>query len=119
MAAAHCRLRKQVGLEVPFCILALGIAPHTPRFFLGEPQPLREILFSLVESSLLHRDVDIINVRLASIGNGLHGCHRLEIMVASNGTALPPKQLTLFDTSPQPQPLQNAYAARQNNHKIN
>ena len=100
------------------CILALSMDPGTPRFFLGEPQPIREIIFSLVKSSLLDADVDIVNVRIGSVGTALLGRHRLEILVASNGTALPPKQMTLFDLTPKSPPRRNSYAALQNRHRI-
>ncbi len=101
------------------CLLSLSIAPHTPRFFLGEPQPIREILLSLVESSLQHQDVEIVNVRLGSLGNGLDGRHRLEIMVASNGSAQLPRQMSLFEPLRKPRYLPNSYIAQQNNRTLN
>lgn len=100
------------------CILALSIAPYTPRFFLGEPQPLREIIFSLVESSLHDVNVDIVNVRIGSVGTALHGRHRLEILVASNGTALPPRQMTLFDLAPKISHRKNSYVELRNRQRI-
>ena len=120
LRAEYAEMAVEIGMiaQKHDCILSLSIDPDTPRFFLGKPHPLREILFTLVETSLFDADVDIVNVRLGSVSCGLQGRHRLEIMVASNGTALPPRQLTLFKPAPLPPPLNNCYAALQNRNRI-
>lgn len=122
LRAEYAEMALQLGqmAQARDCILALSISPHTPRFYLGESQPIREILFTLVENSMGDADVDIVNVRLGSVGCGVHDRHRLEIMVASNGTALPPKQLSLFApvTKPPSSELDPFSGARHNHHRI-
>ena len=120
LRAEYAEMAVQLGqiAQARDCILALSITPNTPRFYLGEPQPLREILFTLVENSLADADVDIVNVRLGSVGCGVHGRHRLEIMVDSNGIPLPARQLSLFTEPPIPPADNGIQVRRQKRHKL-
>ncbi|MDH5297762.1 MAG: hypothetical protein OEV91_01945 [Desulfobulbaceae bacterium] len=97
-AALHINLARMA--EERGCILALSIDPHTPRFFVGDPVPFRELLIALVDRCFDNAGVDIVNVRLGSIGTSATGRHHLEITVATNGISMPPRQMELFDLRP-------------------
>lgn len=120
LRAEYAEMAVQLGqiAQKRDCILALSITPQTPRFYLGEAQPIREILFTLVENCLADADVDIVNVRLGSLGCGVHDRHRLEIMVDSNGIPLPPKQLSLFTAPTNPPSDNGSNVTQQKRHRL-
>jgi len=84
------------------CMLALSVDPFTPRMCVGSPEAFREFLLALVDHSLATPGAEIINIRLGCLGRCLNGRHRLEITVTTNGTVMPPRQMTLFNLQPPP-----------------
>ncbi len=82
------------------CILAFSAAPHTPRFFKGSPDSFRDLLWALFDHGIATPNVEIVMIRISTLGKDLAGQHRLEVTVDANGNCMPPRQLSLFAMKP-------------------
>lgn len=99
-------------------LFALSIDPQTPRFFLGDPEPFRELLIALVDKCLANAGVDIVNVRIDSIGILANGRHHLELTVTANGYSPPPRQPDLFGPMPKPPKAPSCCTGRDDHHAM-
>lgn len=96
-------------------ILALSIDPDLPRFYVGNPRPLRKIFSRLVESALLAANVDIVTVRIENTGQEDQEISKIELSVTANGSGLSPATLHKLQ---QPSLFASADPADANNNDL-
>lgn len=77
-------------------ILALSIDPDLPRYYVGNPRPLRKIFTRLVETALLAANVDVVTVRIENIGREDQETSKVRLSVTANGPGLSPATLHLL-----------------------
>ena len=77
-------------------ILALSIDPVLPRYFVGNPRPLRKIFTRLVETALLAVNVDIVTVRIENVGLEDQETNKVKLSVTANGPGLSPATLHIL-----------------------
>jgi len=96
-------------------ILALSIDPVLPRFFVGNPRPLRKIFTRLVEIALLAANVDIVTVRIENVGQEDKETNNIKLSVTANGPGLSPATLHVLQ---QPKLFSPHYTADENNNAL-
>lgn len=69
-------------------VLALSINPDLPRYFVGNPRPLRKLFTRLVENAILAANVDVVTVQIENEGHNEQDIYRLKLSVTANGPGL-------------------------------